>query len=107
MFETGIYENKSQRIIFPVHDKHHPMKLYGAVEVQLLTFIILVLDVLNGVVHMLAISPSEKATPQHWIEGWVDSRPTLDDGHKIKISVSTRNLTSISPVVQFIVLSLC
>jgi hypothetical protein len=72
------------------------MKLYGAVEVQMLTLIILVLDVVNGVVHMLAILPSEKAAPQHWIERWEGSRPALNDGHKIKILVSTRNLTSIS-----------
>lgn len=40
--------------------KHRPMKLYGTVEVQLLTFIILVLDGVNGVVHMLASLPSAK-----------------------------------------------
>jgi len=43
--------------------KHHPMKLCGTIEVQLLTFIILVLDGVNSVVHMLASLPSAKGCP--------------------------------------------
>ena len=84
------------------------MKLYGTVAVQLLTFIIQVLDEVNGVVHMLATLPSAKAAPRHRIEGWVDFRPTLDNGHNIKIFVSTSNLTSISRLSSsYIILSLC
>jgi hypothetical protein len=43
--------------------KHHPMKLHGIGEVGLLTFIILIVGRVNGVVHMLATLPTAKGYP--------------------------------------------
>jgi len=43
--------------------KHRPMKLCGTVEVQLITFIILLPDGVNGVVHMLGTSTLSKRLP--------------------------------------------
>jgi len=83
------------------------MKLYGTVEVQLLTFIILVLDRMNGVVHMLASLPSAKRCPITLDRrvGGLQTRSTLWKQNKNICLYQESNLNF--QIAQFIVLSLC
>jgi hypothetical protein len=59
--------------------KHHPMKIYMRVEVQLHVLLTLALDGGEWSASCPGCFTPEKIVPScHWIGGWVGSRPNLD-----------------------------
>jgi hypothetical protein len=72
--------------------KHHAMKVYWGMEVQLHTFLTSALD--GGVWSALRpgrFTPGEKAPGTHWIGGWVGPRAVLGAVVKRKIPSPARN----------------
>jgi hypothetical protein len=81
--------------------KHHAMKMYWGVEVQLHGFLTLVLD--GGewsASHPGRFTPRERAPGTHWIGGWVGTRAILDVVVKKKIPSSHWESNPRTPIVQ-------
>jgi hypothetical protein len=67
--------------------KHHTMKMYRGVEVQLHTFLTSALDGAEWSITCLGcFIPRKRAASTHWIGGWVGSRASLDAVAKKKNS---------------------
>jgi hypothetical protein len=87
---VGMLEVKVRLSLF----KHHAMKAYGGVNVQIHIFLT---SALAGGEWSASrpgrFTPGQKAPGTHWIRGWVDPRASLDDVEKILDPTGTRTPT--------------
>jgi hypothetical protein len=77
--------------------KHHVIKTYGTVEVQLHAFLISTVIKATGQLHTPAVlPPGKQLSISIWTEGWMDPRHGLDVMTQKKNSINSGNRTPLA-----------